>query len=246
MRKQNTRFAPTMNGRLHVGHLFTLLVNEYEAHSTGGKFIIRCDDMQAYWKYIRGVSPNQMIDSMKADLGWLGLLDRIDDIETDGNMLPEVRRVLEQLNTDALYISKDRYKRLYSDTVPEIISTVAKPYPYVPYLTAEKVVADFLQDITLLIRGEDLLNEYSLYTFLCDAWGIPIPRQVFLPRLVASDGGELADLSKTSGGYAIHQLIQEENMSPAMIMQKLRQSCLKDPTRPFSLLNVKERPVWIP
>ena len=40
----NTRLNPTLNGTVHLGHLFTLLVNEYYAHSRNGKFFIRFDD----------------------------------------------------------------------------------------------------------------------------------------------------------------------------------------------------------
>ena len=47
--KYNTRFNPTVSGSLHVGHLYMALVNEVEAHRSGGKFYIRVDDTQDCW-----------------------------------------------------------------------------------------------------------------------------------------------------------------------------------------------------
>jgi len=49
--KYNTRFNPTISGPLHIGHLYMALVNEAEAHHTGGKFIVRADDTQDYWNH---------------------------------------------------------------------------------------------------------------------------------------------------------------------------------------------------
>ena len=39
-----TRWNPTINGALHVGHLYSMLVNERFAHEQGGKFCVRFDD----------------------------------------------------------------------------------------------------------------------------------------------------------------------------------------------------------
>ena len=49
--KYNTRFNPSISGALHIGHLYMALVNEMEAHRTGGKFIVRVDDTQDIWNH---------------------------------------------------------------------------------------------------------------------------------------------------------------------------------------------------
>ena len=49
--KYNTRFNPTISGPLHIGHLYMALVNEAEAHRSGGKFIVRVDDTNRQWSH---------------------------------------------------------------------------------------------------------------------------------------------------------------------------------------------------
>ena len=39
-----TRFAPSPTGFLHIGGLFTALVNERLAHQSGGRIILRIED----------------------------------------------------------------------------------------------------------------------------------------------------------------------------------------------------------
>ena len=45
----NTRFNPTANGRLYLGHLYIILLNKQAVEDNGGKFICRFDDDQDYW-----------------------------------------------------------------------------------------------------------------------------------------------------------------------------------------------------
>ena len=39
-----TRFNPSTNGGLHLGHIYALLVNERFAHDRDGMFYVRFDD----------------------------------------------------------------------------------------------------------------------------------------------------------------------------------------------------------
>ena len=39
-----TRFNPTPNGALHLGHVYNILFNEQFAHNNGGKFYVRFED----------------------------------------------------------------------------------------------------------------------------------------------------------------------------------------------------------
>jgi glutamyl-Q tRNA(Asp) synthetase len=61
------RFAPSPNGRLHLGHAFSALLNEKMARDKGGRFLLRIEDIDT----IR-CTPD-LTNLMLADLAWLGL-----------------------------------------------------------------------------------------------------------------------------------------------------------------------------
>jgi glutamyl-Q tRNA(Asp) synthetase len=61
------RFAPSPNGRLHLGHAFSALLNEQMARAAGGRFLLRIEDIDT----IRCTC--DLAQAMLADLAWLGL-----------------------------------------------------------------------------------------------------------------------------------------------------------------------------
>lgn len=62
-----TRFAPSPNGPLHLGHAFSAIVAHDLAHAKRGRFVLRIED-------IDGVrSRAELAESFRADLAWLGL-----------------------------------------------------------------------------------------------------------------------------------------------------------------------------
>lgn len=63
-----TRFAPSPTGRLHVGNIRTALHNWLFARAHGGRFLLRIDDTD------RERSDEAFVDSIRADLAWLGLM----------------------------------------------------------------------------------------------------------------------------------------------------------------------------
>lgn len=62
-----TRFAPSPTGRLHVGNIRTALHNWMWAKKHGGRFLLRIDDTDL------ARSSEENVDSIRADLAWLGL-----------------------------------------------------------------------------------------------------------------------------------------------------------------------------
>src|SRR5438270_1337491 len=62
------RFAPSPNGRLHLGHAYSALLNERLAREAGGRFLIRIEDID----FIRCSS--HLAQAALNDLGWLGLV----------------------------------------------------------------------------------------------------------------------------------------------------------------------------
>jgi glutamyl-Q tRNA(Asp) synthetase len=62
-----TRFAPSPNGPLHLGHAYSAIVAHDLAKSRGGRFVLRIED-------IDGVrSRAELADAFRRDLEWLGL-----------------------------------------------------------------------------------------------------------------------------------------------------------------------------
>ena len=97
----NTRFAPSPTGYIHVGNLRTALMNFLIARKAGGQFILRIDDTDP------DRSKEEYVDSIKADLEWLGLhwdrverqSDRLDRYEAAADKLRDMGRFYEAFET---------------------------------------------------------------------------------------------------------------------------------------------------
>lgn len=62
-----TRFAPSPNGHLHMGHAFSAIIAHDLAKAAGGTFLLRIED-------IDGVrSKPELAAEFREDLAWLGL-----------------------------------------------------------------------------------------------------------------------------------------------------------------------------
>jgi glutamyl-Q tRNA(Asp) synthetase len=61
------RFAPSPNGALHLGHAYSALMNERLAAETGGRLILRIEDLD------RARSKPEFEAALVDDLAWLGL-----------------------------------------------------------------------------------------------------------------------------------------------------------------------------
>ncbi len=62
-----TRFAPSPNGPLHLGHAFSALVAHDLARAAGGRFLLRIEDIDG------PRSRPELADEFRRDLEWLGL-----------------------------------------------------------------------------------------------------------------------------------------------------------------------------
>lgn len=61
------RFAPSPNGRLHLGHAFSALTGHHMARRLGGRFLLRIEDIDV------GRSRPEYIAGIFEDLEWLGI-----------------------------------------------------------------------------------------------------------------------------------------------------------------------------
>lgn len=62
-----TRFAPSPNGLLHLGHAFSAIVAHDLARERGGQFLLRVEDIDG------ARSRSELVDEFRRDLEWLGL-----------------------------------------------------------------------------------------------------------------------------------------------------------------------------
>lgn len=62
-----TRFAPSPNGWLHLGHAYSALLGQACAQAHGGQFLLRIEDIDT------GRARPHFIDAITQDLEWLGL-----------------------------------------------------------------------------------------------------------------------------------------------------------------------------
>jgi glutamyl/glutaminyl-tRNA synthetase len=243
-----TRFNPTVNGALHIGHLYMMLVNEAEAHESGGQFTVRFDDNQVVYRYglpwtgefLTAEEIYDLKNEMVEDIIWCRV--KVDRWTSQEAREQRIERFMRFLNKGM----ELPVKRCYTSQVnPEVRwMPFDGAYPYVPYLTAEKVLNDYLDGCNLIIRGEDLLDEWALYNYFADSWGLPIPRQVFLKRLrLVSEDNNPLDIRKKLGGKCINSY-REQGWSPDELKAKLAEACLIDPTKPWLVENCKPEPAW--
>jgi glutamyl/glutaminyl-tRNA synthetase len=211
------------------------------AKSSGGKFIVRFDDDQPGWLAQLGQEAVYGFrDGIREDLAWLGIepdawtseQDTREQNEADGKrfLLPN-------------HIPNDVEHKAHIEAKLEFM------YPYVPYLTLVKVVQDHREGIDTLIRGEDLITEYSLYSYFCQMLEIPTPKFYYLPRLrrtlrqygPSNNTAALTDVSKTSGGYKM-MTFREKGWDPKQLIEVLGHSCLIDPAKGWTYENIKQAP----
>jgi glutamyl-Q tRNA(Asp) synthetase len=62
-----TRFAPSPTGRLHLGHAYSAALGHARARESGGKFLLRIEDLD------QTRTRPEFVDGIYDDLSWLGL-----------------------------------------------------------------------------------------------------------------------------------------------------------------------------
>ena len=244
--KWNTRFCPTITGaELHVGHLYTALVNEREAHRSGGRFLIRIDDTQEYWKDQIGLASRGIGERY---ISQIEMFMDVDKVEWQSEM-PEPKRLIgkHQLNIyNTIFDNVEKEQMVYIQICDWIPDGDMQMYPYTSKYTFEKAMWDFYEGTNWLIRGEDLVSEAAFYAFFTTLFGLPWVMQTYLPRLRAENRQELrntAPISKKCGNYQLSKQITKLGVDG--VMQNLKQSCLIDPEGDFFLENIKWNPTIV-
>jgi len=229
----STRFNPTMNGYLHIGHLYNVLVNYHEAKRSGGRFGVRLDDNQRYWYWRNTYSEEDSFeDAIMDDFEWMGI--EPDYWSSQENLSPvTVQLIREEFEYD---LPREAFTAAFG---AEVVGMPFEFYPMVPSLTAEKVAYDFMEHINLVVRGIDLLSEDCLYRYFVNLFMIPQPRMIYIPRLTFEGSGIV---SKTEGNFKL-KTYREKGIPAHDIIEHLAQDCQKIPGLGWYLENIKPNPV---
>ncbi|MEM7703060.1 MAG: tRNA glutamyl-Q(34) synthetase GluQRS [Pseudomonadota bacterium] len=89
-----TRFAPSPNGPLHLGHAYSAVIAAYEAQSHGGEFLLRIEDIDG------PRSRPEFAEDFRRDLEWLGLEWR--ELPAQSTRLEGYRAAAEKLENKGL------------------------------------------------------------------------------------------------------------------------------------------------
>ena len=228
-----TRFNPTANGPLHAGHIYMAMINEAIAHESSGKFLVRLDDTSPVTMAIVGRERMDAIAvGQRYDLEWLGI--PVDEWSRQSESITQIHAAVSQyLDLEKLPPEEIAQSQMCWLMGREHMDL----YPYAPRLTAEKVIWDAQAGVNLLIRGIDLVTEFSLYQHFCFKFGVPTPRQIYLPRLMGSQG----DIRKSLGGQSIADL-RAAGYTAKQVKDKIEKACLRSPSDGWSLRNLKPEP----
>ena len=89
-----TRFAPSPNGPLHLGHAFSAIVAHDVAKTRGGRFLLRIEDIDG------ARSRPALADEFRADLAWLGL--EWDEVAPQSARVASYAAAAQRLREDGL------------------------------------------------------------------------------------------------------------------------------------------------
>lgn len=268
-----TRFAPSPNGALHLGHAYAALRAHDLARDLGGEFLLRIED-------IDGVrSRSDLVEAIFADLRWLGL-EWSGDVLFQSTRLAAYDAALERLKARGLVYPcfctrsqivaadaqpgpdglvypgtcrslgvTERERRIASEAHCwrlDMARAIAVAGPLVwhdlkagdqqarPDLFGDVVLArkdapasyhlavtldDAHQQISHVVRGEDLFAATHVHRMLQALLDLPVPHYRHHRLLAGADGRKLA---KSEGAAALAILRDAGTDGPALL-ENLRQ-----------------------
>ena len=229
----NCRFNPTVNGYLHVGHICMCLVNEAEAKRRNGRMIVRMDDTQEYWINTLG---KEKIKSLTANAKYV-----FDHILEPGYLFT-LQSEYDSKQNSILKKAEEEPTMYFHDRLPNHRENF-NYYPYTARYTAEKVIMDFLDGVTLLVRGHDLITEFALYEYYVEKFALPKVEHWYLPRLMTTDdNGDICEMSKTRMNGDATQYLSHYGTWDELVYN-LKIAYLIDPKQDWFIENVKHYPV---
>lgn len=220
----NTRFSPSLNGSLHVGHLWMAWLNWAWAKESGGRFVLRFDDL----------APACAGEDMARAGDWASEGQHL--LELAG-IVPDSVSYVSAYQVPGYPMDAGGRNRWLRPPSLEGWDNVGCH----PALVAARVNADIREGIDAVIRGEELAPELQLYEYLNHALGAAPRQMIYLPRLRVRVDGHLTTISKTYGNLQLRDLYALDE--PAAWVARVRQTGLLDPNAPVGLANVNPDPI---
>lgn len=206
-----TRIAPSPTGRMHIGTARTALFNYLWARHVGGKFIIRIEDTDPARD-----KPEYEAD-IREQLKWLGITEDMFSRQSDNKKEHEAA-IRKLIDTGAAFVSKEPSKNDPEKEVEVVrFRNPGKVVTFTDELRGEisvhsgdlgdfviarsltepvhhlaVVVDDASQGVTLAMRGEDLLSNTPRQILIQEALGLPRPKYLHLPLILAPDRTKLS------------------------------------------------------
>ncbi|RXT50883.1 tRNA glutamyl-Q(34) synthetase GluQRS [Bosea sp. Tri-44] len=119
------RFAPSPNGRLHLGHAYSALVNERLAARFGGELLLRIEDID------RIRCRPEFEQSIHDDLAWLGISFSA-DARRQSEHFDDYRRALDRLDAMGLGYPCFCSRQEVKDAVKRREAEAGTPWPRDP------------------------------------------------------------------------------------------------------------------
>jgi glutamyl/glutaminyl-tRNA synthetase len=226
----NTRFYPTLNGGCHLGHLFLALLNYHKAKELGGTFIVRSEFRLSYLP--NGVTTGQVESWYNSYIGAFKFIG----IEAEFmSLLHDCSWVETELKKHESLHGYDTKNDFYAQ-----VNSSQFFHPYSPTWCLERVLLDNRYAVGHLIRGIDLMSEFSLYTHFCKQLKFQTPIHQYANHLSIKEGNEIKPISKTNKNAVVADLINK-GVSSHQLLDMFANQCLKVSKDGFKLQNVKEK-----
>jgi len=119
------RFAPSPNGRLHLGHAYSALLNADTAQAAGGTFLLRIEDIDTTR------SRPEFDAGIRADLDWLGILPETPP-RRQSEFFPRYAEALASLEAQGLLYPAFESRAEIARAVAEREQATQRPWPRDP------------------------------------------------------------------------------------------------------------------
>lgn len=219
-----TRFCPSLNGSLHLGHLWMAWLNWAWARQEGGRFLLRFDDLAP--RYLGEDTSRQA------------------EYRAEGIEILAKAGIMAEGSTLLSKHEQAGYEKAIGGQNLWLRGPALEGWDNVglsPALVAARVASDLAEGVTHVIRGEELVPELQLYDYLAHQMGGPRPMLICVPRLRVCVQGEIETISKTYGNLQLRDLYEVEQ--PGYWVDLVRRAGLKNPDAPISAENIHPDPV---
>ena len=169
-----TRFAPSPTGPLHLGHAYSALIAQNMATAMGGQFLLRIEDIDQ--TRVRPEWEAQIFE----DLHWLGL-SWPQPVMRQSERLARYSEKLDWLwaghHVFACTCSRRDVLDEFTaeDAIRDIGDIVLARRDMGTSYHLSVVLDDAAQDVTHVVRGEDLFEATKIHVILQKLMGLPTP-----------------------------------------------------------------------